>query len=115
MDSGSSPYDAGPVLFPTVRFAVFLVVVFLGSWLTMPHPRRWRWFMLAASYFFYGAWDWRFVPLLAGLSLINQSLALAIAKAGPPRRRQLLAVVVAADLGTLGLFKYYGSYHFLPG
>ena len=110
MDSGSSPYDAGPVLFPTVRFAVFLVVVFLGSWLTMPHPRRWRWFMLAASYFFYGAWDWRFVPLLAGLSLVNQSLALAIAKAGPPRRRQLLAVVVAADLGTLGLFKYYGFF-----
>lgn len=98
------------MLFPTVRFAVFFVAVFLGNWLTMPHPRRWRWFMLAASYFFYGAWDWRFVPLLAGLSLVNQSLGLAIAKAAPPRRRRLLVVAVAADLGTLGLFKYYGFF-----
>ena len=48
------------MLFPTVQFAIFFVVVFTGNWLLMHRPRPWRWFILAASYFFYGFWDWRF-------------------------------------------------------
>jgi hypothetical protein len=45
------------VLFPTIDFAIFFGIVFLGHWLLQPHPRRWKWFMLAASYVFYGWWD----------------------------------------------------------
>ena len=49
------------MLFPTITFAIFFMIVLPVSWLLMPRRRRWKLFMLAASYFFYGYWDWRFV------------------------------------------------------
>jgi D-alanyl-lipoteichoic acid acyltransferase DltB (MBOAT superfamily) len=41
------------MLFPTIDFAVFFVVVFAGSWLLRPYARPWRWFVLLASCVFY--------------------------------------------------------------
>jgi len=97
------------MLFPTVQFAIFFVVVFLGHWLLMQHPKPWRWFILAASYFFYGFWDWRFTGLLAASTLVNQLAAVAIHSARSPRsRRWFLVGGVAANLGILGYFKYAG-------
>ena len=52
------------MLFPTITFAVFFLVVYTVSWLLMPRLRLWKWFIIAASYVFYGWWDWRFVALL---------------------------------------------------
>ena len=43
-----------------------------SSWATgwLNHnPRLWKPFMIAASYVFYGWWNWRFVLLLAGVTL----------------------------------------------
>ena len=53
------------MLFPTIDFAIFFGIVFVGNWLLAPFPTRWRVFILVASYVFYGWWDWRFVFLLA--------------------------------------------------
>ncbi len=53
------------MLFPTTDFAIFFGIVFVGNWLLAPFPKRWRVFILIASYVFYGWWDWRFVFLLA--------------------------------------------------
>ena len=53
------------MLFPTIDFAIFFGIVFVGNWLLAPFPKRWRVFILIASYVFYGWWDWRFVFLLA--------------------------------------------------
>ena len=75
------------MLFPTVQFAIFLVVVFLGNWLLMQHPTRWRWFVLAASYYFYGFWDWRFTFLLAGTTVVNQFGAVRMNLTGFDRRK----------------------------
>jgi len=95
------------MLFPTVQFAIFFVVVFLGHWLLNKNPRPWRWFILAASYFFYGFWDWRFTGLLAGSTLINQFFAVRMHRAPSPQaRRWFLVGAVAANLGVLGYFKY---------
>jgi len=97
------------MLFPTVKFAIFFVVVFTGNWLLMQHPKPWRWFILGASYFFYGFWDWRFTGLLAGATLINQFFAVRIHSSRSPRaRRWYLIGALAADLGVLGYFKYVG-------
>jgi alginate O-acetyltransferase complex protein AlgI len=97
------------MLFPTVQFAIFFVVVFTGNWLLMQRPRPWRWFILAASYFFYGFWDWRFTFLLAGATLVNQFFAVRIHGARSPRaRRGYLVGALVADLGVLGYFKYVG-------
>ncbi len=97
------------MLFPTVQFATFMVVVFLGNWLLMQHPIRWRWFILAASYFFYGFWDWRFTFLLAGVTVVNQFAATRIAAARTQAgRRFALTAALVASLGVLAFFKYYG-------
>ncbi len=41
------------MLFPTVDFAVFFVVVLAGSWLLRPNRRLWRWFIFFSSCWFY--------------------------------------------------------------
>jgi D-alanyl-lipoteichoic acid acyltransferase DltB (MBOAT superfamily) len=100
------------MLFPTITFAVFFLLVFVGNWLLMPRQRVWKPFMLLVSLVFYGWWDWRFVLLLALSAVANQSFALWIA--GMPQRgsgrKWALAAAVAANLGVLGAFKYYGFF-----
>ena len=103
------------MLFPTVTFAVFFLLVYVANWLTMPRPRLWRWTILTASFLFYGWWDWRFVLLLIAAALGNQFFALRLAatrgdsseRRRPAAARVWLAVAVAANLAVLGLFKYY--------
>ncbi len=67
------------MLFPTVEFAVFMVVVFPLSWLLRRSWFGWRWFMLGASLFFYGWWDAGYVILLAISIVANHHLGDAIA------------------------------------
>ena len=96
------------MLFPTATFAIFFLIVLPLSWLTMPWPHRWRPFIIVASYVFYSWWDWRFIFLLAGCTLWNQLLAVRIWRArAPSRRKALLVLALAGNLGVLGYFKYY--------
>ena len=99
------------MLFPTLVFAQFFVVVFVVNWFTRPHPRLWRVSMLAASFFFYGYWNWRFVFLLVGSILINWWLGQQVVEARragrDAARRVWVRTAVFANLGVLGLFKYY--------
>jgi alginate O-acetyltransferase complex protein AlgI len=95
------------MLFPTVTFAVFFVIVLPLSWALMRMQRTWRVFILVASYVFYGWWDWRFVFLLAASTVVNHIVAVAIYRTrAVPARKALLAVGVGFDLGLLGYFKY---------
>ena len=66
------------MLFPTIDFAIFFAIVFLGHWLLNPRPRAWKAFMVAASYVFYGWWNWHFVFLLAASTVIAQTGARSI-------------------------------------
>lgn len=96
------------MLFPTVTFAIFFAFVLPASWLLMPHGTRWRLFVIAASYFFYGYWDWRFAFLLGASTLWNQVWAHTIHRLrGDRSRRIALIAAVAGNLGVLGWFKYY--------
>lgn len=96
------------MLFPTVTFAIFFAVVLPLNWLTMPSGRVWRAFILAASYFFYGYWNWRFLFLLSASIIWNQAWAKTIGRLDGERgRRAALTVAVAGNLGILGWFKYY--------
>jgi len=96
------------LLFPTATFAIFFMVVLPLSWFLMPRGERWRPFVIAASYVFYSAWDWRFVFLLAASTLWNQLFALAIHRRSDPRTRKLLvAGAVAGNVALLGYFKYF--------
>ncbi|MCW2966213.1 MAG: putative poly(beta-D-mannuronate) O-acetylase [Actinomycetia bacterium] len=95
------------MLFPTVTFAVFFMIVLPVSWALMPHQRAWRAWILLASYVFYAWWDWRFVFLLFASTIVNHVLAVAIYRArGVVARKSFLALAIAFDLGLLGYFKY---------
>jgi len=97
------------MLFPTIDFAIFFAVAFMANWLLNPYPRSWKLAMLAASYLFYSWWDWRFVFLLAASTAICHFGGTVIGRMAEGRRRRVaMAVSVAALLGLLGWFKYYG-------
>jgi alginate O-acetyltransferase complex protein AlgI len=96
------------VLFPTTTFALFFALVLPLSWLTMPDGRRWRPFIIAASFVFYSWWDWRFVFLLGGSIVLNHVFAVRIHRARRASlRKRLLFVALAANVGLLAYFKYY--------
>ena len=95
------------MLFNTPIFFVFFVVFLLIYGLLLAQKRPRVYFILVASLVFYGAWNYRFIPLLVGSSIIDYYLALAIAAATTQQRKKwLLAASVGMNLGILGLFKY---------
>ena len=95
------------MLFNTPIFFVFFVVFLAIYGLILVQKRPRLYFILVASLVFYGAWNYRFIPLLVGSSIIDYYLALAIAAAGTQvRKKLLLTASVAMNLGILGLFKY---------
>jgi alginate O-acetyltransferase complex protein AlgI len=97
------------MLFPTVTFAIFFVLVLPISWALMRRQRAWQPFILIASYVFYAWWDWHFVFLLAGSTIGNHVAALGIHRASTERaRKALVALGVAFNLTLLGYFKYAG-------
>jgi alginate O-acetyltransferase complex protein AlgI len=97
------------MLYPTVDFAIFFVLVFVGHWLLNHQSHAWKWFMIGASYVFYAWWNWRFVFLLVGVSLLAQTGAIAVARARSPRARLVVnGIAVTALLMPLAFFKYYG-------
>ena len=106
------------MLFNTVDYAVFFAVAFAGSWgLTLlgrtrafAHLGGWPriLLLLAMSYGFYAAWNWRYLPLIFCSSTVDFFLARTIAGEDRPRvRRSLLVATVVLNLGFLGFFKYW--------
>ncbi|MHB8873498.1 MAG: MBOAT family O-acyltransferase [Myxococcaceae bacterium] len=95
------------MLFPTAEYGIFFLGVFAVAW-HLPH-RAHKALLLVASYGFYAFWDWRFLPLLFGISLAAALFARALQGQGfRAYRRPLIAGGVALALLTLGLFKYLG-------
>lgn len=93
------------MLFSQVDFWIFFAITF-GLYLVLPFRAQNR-MLLVASYVFYGWWDWRFLALIAGSTLVDYVLALKIRAAGDDRRRRILLYCsMAMNLGLLGIFKY---------
>lgn len=67
--------------------------------------------LLAASYFFYGIWDWRFLGLLLASSLIDYFAAIKIESSNSKTaRKSYLWLSLLWNLGVLFAFKYYGFF-----
>jgi D-alanyl-lipoteichoic acid acyltransferase DltB (MBOAT superfamily) len=99
------------MVFPTVQFAIFFPIVLALSWALMKRQAIWKPFILAASYVFYSAASPWFCLMLALMTLGNQGAAKLIARSENARTRKAIVVfAVAADLATLGVFKYYGFF-----
>ncbi len=97
------------MLFNSFEFLVFFVLVFA---IYIALQRRWQnVFLLAASYTFYGAWDPRFLALIAASTVIDYVCGLQIGRATKePQRRLFLGLSVCANLGALAFFKYYNFF-----
>lgn len=93
------------MLFDTPIFFVFLAAVTLAYWCLK--FRSQNKFLLVASYFFYGWWDWRFLCLMIASTLIDYFIAIKIAEAEDQRvRKLLLTLSLVINFSILGFFKY---------
>jgi alginate O-acetyltransferase complex protein AlgI len=98
------------MLFPTVNFGIFFILVFAAAWLLVRH-HTWRLILLTSvSYVFYAFWDWRFCFLLLFSSVVNWYFGELIYKSEGKARQNLVAGAVTVDLAVLGFFKYYNFF-----
>ena len=100
------------MLFNSLEFALFLPVVWLLYWYGVGGSvRAQNLLIVAASYVFYGWWDWRFLSLIFISSLADWIIGRRLAVAEAPRaRRLLLGASLAVNLGFLGFFKYFNFF-----
>ena len=100
------------MLFNSIGFAVFLPLVFLFYWLNFKDSiKKQNLFVLLASYFFYGWWDWRLLILLIFVSFFNYLIGIKIETSRNDRYRKLFLITgLVINLGVLGFFKYFNFF-----
>jgi len=94
------------MLFDTPVFLLFLVLVVSAYWcLGWRAQNRW---LFAASCFFYGWWDWRFLLLMLMSATADFILGQKIADStNTLQRRSLLTFSLILNFSILGFFKYF--------
>lgn len=97
------------MLFPTVEYGIFFLVVLAIAWNLYRFPETHKGFLLLASYVFYGFWNWTYIPLLFCISLFSGLVAQRIQRSLSAGARKLWLIAgVIACLATLGYYKYTG-------
>jgi len=100
------------MLFNSAEFLVFLPIVFILYWFVInKNLKLQNLFIVAASYFFYGWWDWRFLSLIFLSSIADYTIGrLLDTDRKALHRKLLLFLSLAINLGMLGFFKYYNFF-----
>jgi D-alanyl-lipoteichoic acid acyltransferase DltB (MBOAT superfamily) len=107
------------MLFNSVDFAIFLPTVFGLYWFVFQRNLRLQnLFLIAASYLFYGWWDWRFLILMTATILCSYASGLLTGRAwraadqaaARRRARCITAANIVVNLLILGFFKYYNFF-----
>jgi D-alanyl-lipoteichoic acid acyltransferase DltB (MBOAT superfamily) len=93
------------MVFDSWLFAAFFVAV-TAIYYVLPPARRWAW-LLVASCGFYMAYVPPYILILAFTIAVDYVAGLKIAGSEGAARRRWLLASVAANLGVLGLFKYF--------
>ncbi len=97
------------MFFDSTAYVVFLTLVALLYW-RLPF-RFQNYFLLAASYFFYGWWDWRFLFLMAGSTLVDFFVAHSLGTSTNEKHRKLLLIFsLVLNFAFLGIFKYFNFF-----
>jgi len=101
-------YDPGnPLLFNSVFFLFFFIVVTLLYPLVVHRSRIRVWYLLLVSLYFYFKTSGIFVLLLLATAVVNFALGAALYRASSKKsRRGWLLLSLLWNLGTLGYFKY---------
>jgi D-alanyl-lipoteichoic acid acyltransferase DltB (MBOAT superfamily) len=100
------------MLFNSFDFGFFLVIAYCIYWaIGLKRLKAQNIFILAASYFFYAFWDWRFLILIIASSLVDYFAGLYIEKTkSTSKRKALLWSSIVWNLGVLFLFKYFNFF-----
>jgi D-alanyl-lipoteichoic acid acyltransferase DltB (MBOAT superfamily) len=99
------------MLFNSYAFALFFAALFPIYWLMARWPRAQNVLLLGVSYYFYSRWDARFLSLLILSTVMDFACGLWVARVEDPRRRRgVVALSMALNLGMLGFFKYYNFF-----
>ncbi len=99
------------MLFNSIEYLFFLPLVFIIYWSLKGHLKSQNLFVLAASYFFYGLWDYRFLSLIIFSSVVDYFIGLNIHQQKSDKiRKALLATSICVNIGLLIVFKYYNFF-----
>ena len=100
------------MLFNSIEFGIFLSIVFFLYWFVVNKSLKLQnFFVLTASYTFYGWWDMRFLGLIIVSSLTDYIIGLKLDKSSRnSSRRYLLFTSLFINLGMLGVFKYFNFF-----
>lgn len=100
------------MVFNSIAFFVFLVLVFFLFWkIVSISNKSGRLVLLLASYVFYGWWDWRFLILIIISSLTDFIIGKKIHLGKTEKiRNLLLALSIIINLGILFFFKYFNFF-----
>ena len=100
------------MVFNSVPFVLFFIVVFFVYWILLKKTTRGQnLFLLLASWFFYGYADWKMLPLLIITTLVFYYLGKGIAAYKSDRRAYWLTFAgVVLGIGTLLYFKYFNFF-----
>lgn len=97
------------MVFNSIVFLIFLAVV-LAACYRLQH-RAQNILLVAASYVFYGWWDWRFLGLLLFSTFFDYWCALRLDSLENPRlRKWFIAFSMTMNLGVIGVFKYFNFF-----
>jgi alginate O-acetyltransferase complex protein AlgI len=97
------------MVFNSLHFVWFFLVVY-ALYRVLPH-RAQNWLLLVASYYFYAAWDWRFLGLLVASTLVDYTCGRLLGGTeSPQRRRTLLCLSLGFNLALLAFFKYFNFF-----
>lgn len=98
------------MVFNSAVFFVFLICVLFFYWKFFCKSIQTRnIFIILASLFFYGWWDWRFVGLWVFTALTDFYVAKLIA-ANAKKGKHFLFISIVINLSVLGFFKYYNFF-----
>jgi D-alanyl-lipoteichoic acid acyltransferase DltB (MBOAT superfamily) len=95
------------MLFDSPAYILFLIIVVAVYW-RLNSRRAQNGMLLVASYFFYGWWDWRFLLLMMGSTVLDFFIGLRIGREqNPAKRRSWLIASLVVNFTVLGFFKYF--------
>jgi alginate O-acetyltransferase complex protein AlgI len=98
------------MIFSSLTFFIFFAIVLLVLRLVKSNDIK-KAFLLGASCFFYGYWDYRFLALMLVVTVANYFFGLRLQnETRPEARRGWLVASIFFNLAILGFFKYYNFF-----
>lgn len=96
------------MLFNSLDFVFFLLMLLIAQLTVGKSKNSFSLFLLLASYTFYGYWNYWYLVLIIGSTLIDYNISSCLMRTNDKNKRKLLVLIsVLLNLSMLGFFKYY--------